>query len=46
MMSSRTRLSISETAQSFIGDYLNDPEFSIVSPYRNLNYFSFNQERP
>ena len=27
-------------------DYLNDPEFSIVSPYRNLNYFSFNQERP
>ena len=27
-------------------DYLNDPEFSIVSPYRNLNYFSFNQDRP
>ena len=27
-------------------DHMNDPDFSIVWPYRNVNYFSFNQERP
>ena len=27
-------------------DYMNNPEFSVVSPYRNLNYFSFSEERP
>ena len=27
-------------------DHMNEPDFSIVWPYRNVNYFSFNAERP